>query len=141
MNRINFFTEDTPFQPKNKSSIRIWINEIVVREKHQLESLNYIFCSDEHLWKMNKEYLNHDTFTDIITFDNSTQEGIIEGDIFISVDRIRDNIKGQAITFLDELHRVIVHGVLHLMGHGDKAVEEKRAMREKEDACLSLLKI
>ncbi len=141
MNRINFFTEDTPFQIKNKPTIRIWINNVVVKEKHHIESLNYIFCSDEHLLKMNQEYLNHDTYTDIITFDNSTREENLEGDIFISVERIRYNIKGKDNTFLDELHRVMIHGVLHLMGYGDTTDREKRDMREKEDACLSLLKL
>ncbi len=141
MNGIRFFNEDTTFLLKHKSVLRTWIKRVIVQEKLQLESLNYIFCSDQYLWKMNKEYLEHDTYTDIITFDNSSGEKMVEADVFISVDRVKENAQIQNITFLQELYRVMVHGILHLMGFNDKTPNQKRVMSEKEDACISLLKL
>lgn len=141
MFRVNFFSEDIPFQLKHKKVLRDWIEQIVQQENHQLESLNYIFCSDDYLWEMNKEYLNHDTYTDIITFDNSIESSQVEGDIFISCDRVKENALNQNLTFDAELHRVLIHGALHLLGLNDKSALEKEVMREKEDACLSLLKL
>jgi probable rRNA maturation factor len=110
-------------------------------EGFELEELNYIFCSDEYLHQMNLTYLNHDTLTDIITFDNSEAEQIIEGDIFISIDRVKENSEEFDVLFETELHRVLVHGLLHLFGYKDKSEREKVLMREKEEACLSLLSI
>ena len=141
MNGIRFFNEDTTFLLKHKSVLRTWIKRVIVQEKLQLESLNYIFCSDQYLWKMNKEYLEHDTYTDIITFGNSSGEKMVEADVFISVDRVKENAQIQNITFLQELYRVMVHGILHLMGFNDKTPNQKRVMSEKEDACISLLKL
>ena len=88
---------------------------------------------------INNKYLDHDYYTDIITFDNSDRELEIEGDIFISIDRVRENAKSNNIQITDELNRVIIHGLLHLMGYNDKSADEKKVMSEKEDACLSLL--
>lgn len=135
---IGFFYEDTDFIVNQPESHLKWISSIISNEGFNLESLNYIFCSDEYLYQMNTEYLNHDTYTDIITFDNSDKEKTIESDIFISIDRVKENSKNQHAAFEDELARVLIHGVLHLMGWNDKTDAEKKQMREKEDACLSL---
>lgn len=135
---IEFFYEETDFVLNQPEDIQPWILKIIKLEGFQLESLNYIFCSDEYLHKMNQEYLNHDTYTDIITFDNSESEKTIYSDIFISVDRVTENSKSQSTIFEEELCRVMIHGVLHLMGWEDKTESLKMEMRKKEDACLSL---
>ncbi len=135
---INFFTENTDFELNQQKSIQSWIATVISKEGYELNQLSYIFCSDEYLYNMNQEYLNHDTYTDIITFDNSEKENTIESDIFISVDRVKENALLQQSKFEDELARVLIHGVLHLMGWGDKTEALKKQMRLKEDACLSL---
>lgn len=140
MAKVNFFVEDISFKLSNPITVSRWIQKVIKAEKHKLENLNYIFCSDEYLRQMNIEYLNHKTFTDIITFSSSEQRGTIEGDIFISIDRVRENSEKFGQDFRDELHRVIIHGVLHLLGYGDKTATEKGRMRQKEDAYLSLRK-
>ena len=139
MGDIHFFAEDIDYSLDNEQDTSIWINKVIVNAKQQLGELNYIFCSDNYLLKVNQEYLNHDTYTDIITFDNSEENGTIEGDIFISIERIRENATIQNNTFVNELNRVMVHGVLHLLGYHDKTEDEKSEMRLKEDDCLSLL--
>lgn len=138
MARINFFAQDIPFKISRPRKTKQWIQDVLAREKKELVELNYIFCSDTHLLLINKEFLNHNTLTDIITFDNSEAPGQIEGDIFISIDRVAANAKELNIDFDEELHRVLIHGVLHLVGYGDKTSSEKLLMRKKEDACLSL---
>ncbi len=140
MAKVNFFVEDISFKLANPVSVSRWIQKVIRTEKHKLKNLNYIFCSDEYLRQMNIEYLNHKTLTDIITFSGSDQQGTIEGDIFISIERVRENAEKFGQQFKDELHRVIVHGVLHLLGYGDKTKAEKIRMRQKEDAYLSLRK-
>lgn len=137
MASIHFFSEEIDFQIQKPSKTKQWIKSTIEAEGHNLESLNYIFCSDEYLLSKNIEYLNHNTLTDIITFDTSESESI-EGDIFISIDRIRDNADKLNVSFQDELDRVLIHGVLHLIGYGDKGSEQKKLMREKEDSYLSL---
>lgn len=109
-------------------------------EGRTLELLNIIFCSDNYLLKINTEYLNHNTLTDIVTFDqsNSTADGL-EGDIYISIERVKENAQMLQQSFDDELCRVMIHGVLHLIGYTDKSARAKIAMRKKEDAYLSLL--
>ena len=102
-----------------------------------MKELTYVFCSDAYLLPMNQQYLDHDTYTDIITFDNSEVEGDIVGDIFISVERVRENAAKFNITETDELHRVIIHGALHLLGYTDKSVVTKKKMTQKEDECLA----
>lgn len=135
---IEFFYEETDFVLNQQNLIQDWIKKIIAKEGYKLDNLNYIFCSDEYLYKMNLEYLNHTTYTDIITFDNSESKKTIEADIFISVDRVKENSQLQSTMFKDELSRVLVHGVLHLMGWNDKTDVLKNEMRIKEDACLSL---
>src|ERR1700759_1099644 len=120
MPAISFFEEDIKFKLKDKTLVRKWITETILAEGFQLSELNYIFCSDSYLLQINRQYLDHDTYTDIITFDNSETERVITGDIFISIDRVRENALKFSITETDELHRVIIHGALHLLGYTDK---------------------
>ena len=141
MSSINFFNEDTSFQLTNTDHYNIWITGIIHSYDFQIEEINYIFCSDEYLLQINKEHLNHDFYTDIITFDNSEQENIIESDIFISVDRISENAEKLNIDFEKELSRVMIHGVLHLLGFNDKTEDEKLEMRKLEDHSIALLTI
>jgi len=121
-------------------SIGKWIADLISNESYRLDTINYIFCSDEDLLKRNIEFLNHDTLTDIISFDY-TMGKLISGDIFISVDRVAENAKEFDVSFLEELHRVMAHGVLHYCGYKDKTSEDKLEMRRKEDYYLSLRKI
>lgn len=136
MPAILFFEEDISFKPKNKAVIRQWLKDTIDSEGYRLKELNYIFCSDSYLLEINQQYLDHDTFTDIITFDNSEEEKTIVGDIFISVERIRENAALFKVTETRELHRVMVHGLLHLLGYKDKKPAEKKLMTEKEDLYL-----
>ena len=135
---IDFETEDINFELTNYQQVSAWIKQVIHKHNFKLEALTFIFCSDEYLHKINLEYLDHDTLTDIITFDNSDEEGIIEGDIFISIDRVKENAKDLNVSFDDELHRVIIHGVLHLLGIDDKTPELKATMRVKENESLQL---
>ncbi|MGF7074249.1 rRNA maturation RNase YbeY [Mucilaginibacter sp. 3215] len=137
MPAINFFEEDTTFKPKQKTQLRQWIRDTVIAEGFKLKELNYVFCSDAYLLQINQQYLDHDTFTDIVTFDNSEVEGEIVGDIFISIDRIRENGAKFKTGETDELHRVIIHGALHLLGYTDKSVVTKQKMTQKEDEYLA----
>ncbi len=130
---IHLFEEDVTLKIKNKLNIKKWLKETIEKEGYKLGELNYIFCSDEYLHQMNVSYLNHDTLTDIITFDNSDIEGKIIGDIFISIDRVAENAKKFDVEFIDELNRVMVHGALHLVGYKDKKKEEQEKMRAKEN--------
>ncbi|WP_158796340.1 rRNA maturation RNase YbeY [Pedobacter sp. L105] len=136
---INFFSEEVTYTLKNKLKVRNWINETIIAEGYQLEELNFILCSDEYLLAMNKQYLNHDTYTDVITFDNSEQLKTIMGDIFISIERIQENAQQFKSTVQHELCRVMVHGTLHLLGYKDKGKAAKTLMTQKEDQYLALL--
>lgn len=138
MSQIQFFSEDTSFKPNLKGSISLWIQQSITNEKFELVSLNFIFCSDNYLLNINQEYLNHDYYTDIITFDNSLEPNHVEGDIFISIDRVKENSDQNSVPFPEELKRVLIHGVLHLCGYNDKTIEEKALMTEKENAYLTL---
>jgi probable rRNA maturation factor len=138
MPSINFFEEDVQFKLKQKKNTSEWIKLAVSQEGKELGDINFIFCSDTYLHKINVEYLNHDTLTDIITFDNSENDEVIEGDIFISIDRVQENSAQFNRPHDEELHRVIIHGVLHLAGYDDKTAASKREMTKKEDAYLSL---
>lgn len=138
MDQINFFNEDIECDLPNQEIICAWIAHTISSENYKLSEINYIFCSDEYLRQVNIDYLEHDYYTDIITFDNSEEEGIVESDIFVSIDRIRDNAQDQGVPFEHELRRVLIHGVLHLVGYNDKTEAEQEEMREKENAYLSL---
>lgn len=135
---IQFFTEDIPFQLPEKSKVKNWVKEVIKKHHYSVGHLNYIFSTDEYLLKINQNYLQHDYYTDIITFDHSEKKGSISGDIYISVERIKENAFEQSLNFHDELKRVIIHGVLHLLGFNDQTPAEKGEMRKKEEACLSL---
>lgn len=135
---ISFHSEDVDFHLVNEKQIIKWIKNSVKNEGKTISELSYIFCSDEYLHKMNLEYLNHDTYTDIITFDY-TEGNIVSGDIFISIDRVKENALKFNTEFLNELSRVTIHGVLHLAGYKDKTTKEKELMRSKEDFYLTLL--
>ena len=129
---IQFCTEDITFSLKEKLKHKAWLNEVAKQEGKKILELSYVFCSDEYLLKINQEYLNHDTLTDIVTFDNTEDPKKIEGDIFISIDRVKEN--GEKLgTSETELERVMVHGLLHLLGYKDKKKEDKALMTEKED--------
>lgn len=135
---VHFFLEDVKYTLKNKTVIRNWINETIIAEGFQLEELTFILCSDEYLLAINQQYLNHDTYTDVITFDNSEAPEIIQGDIFISIERIQENAKEFKSTVQHELCRVIIHGTLHLLGYKDKGKAAKTLMTQKEDQYLAL---
>ena len=134
---IRIFEEDISYKIKNKLAVRQWVAETVQAEGYKLTELSYIFCSDEYLLQINRQYLDHDTYTDIITFDNSTRDKVVVGDIFISIERIRENALKFNIAEADELHRVIIHGVLHLLGYKDKTPADKKKMTLKEDSYLN----
>ncbi|WEK19323.1 MAG: rRNA maturation RNase YbeY [Candidatus Pedobacter colombiensis] len=136
---INFFTEDTNYTLKKKTIIKDWLKSTVVAEGYLLKELNFILCSDEYLLRINQDYLNHDTYTDVITFDNSEELKTIVGDIFISIERIKENAATFKHTTEQELCRIMVHGALHLLGYKDKTKAAKKLMTEKEDHYLSLL--
>lgn len=135
---INYFTEGIRFKLDHPQKTASWVKKVILSEGSSPKAINFIFCSDDALLTRNLEYLNHSTYTDIITFDNSEVSGEIEGDIFISVDRVKENAEKFGQTFDRELHRVIIHGVLHLLGYKDKTPAQKATIRRKEDACLSL---
>lgn len=132
------FSFQTPCTLKNRTILKKWIETIVNNHNKELGDISYIFCSDEQLLEINKEYLNHDYYTDIITFDYSEAE-LVSGDMFISIDRIKDNAKALKVPYQEELHRVIIHGVLHLLGFKDKTESESQKMRQLEDESLSVL--
>ncbi len=133
MGSVQFFYENIPFKLKQALKLKAWIKEAIQKEGFQLKSLSYVFCTDEDLLQRNIQFLNHNTLTDIITFDLSEEEGLIEGEIYISIDRVRENTTKFSKTFEDELHRVLIHGVLHLAGYRDKKADQKAAMRKRED--------
>lgn len=153
---ISFHTEGLEFKLKNKTRLKKWIVATIEKKKRNVGDISYVFCSDSFLIKMNKEYLNHDTYTDIITFDYSIEDNMlpISGDIFISIERVKENAEKFSIKksaegdsqqeksgrFENELHRVIIHGTLHLLGYKDKTKIAKAEMTKQEDLCLTQLK-
>ncbi|MET4081081.1 putative rRNA maturation factor [Pedobacter sp. UYP30] len=137
MPSIHFFKEDTTYNLPNKLKVKTWIRNTISAEGFTLDEMNIVFCSDEYLLEINQKYLDHDTFTDIITFDNSEVHKQITSDIFISIERVRENTKLFKTSIYDEVCRIMVHGTLHLLGYGDKSKLEKTKMTEKEDFYLS----
>lgn len=125
---------------RGKRNIYSWLNKVAILENKTIQSLNIILCSDEFLLSMNQKHLNHDYYTDVITFDLSEKTTLIEGEIYISIDRVKENAKLLNQPFIDELHRVIVHGLLHLCGYKDKTQPQQKLMRKKEDEYLFLRK-
>jgi rRNA maturation RNase YbeY len=135
---IYFFSEEINFELKEKLNRKRWLKNIATKTGFIIKELNYVFCSDEYLYQINLEYLNHETYTDIITFDNSEKEFELSGDIFISIDRVIENAKTHNQETETELSRVLAHGLLHLMGYKDKTKEESTLMRQKEEESISL---
>ena len=132
------FNSETTFNLQNEAKTTTWIERVVVSEGFAIGEINYIFCDDAYLNHINKEFLKHDSFTDIISFDYSLGKQI-SGDIYISIERVLDNAEKYNVTFEDELRRVMIHGVLHYMGYKDKTTEEKKVMRLKENTTIYLL--
>ncbi|MBO5843307.1 MAG: rRNA maturation RNase YbeY [Bacteroidales bacterium] len=132
------FAFQTTCTLKNRTILKQWIKLVIENNNKKVGEIAYIFCSDEQLLEINKEFLNHDYYTDIITFDYSETD-VVSGDMFISIDRIKDNAKILGVAYQEELHRVIIHGILHLLGNKDKTETESENMRKLEDECLSVL--
>ena len=134
------FNYESEFTLDNEEAIATWLSAVIVSENKTLGEINYIFCDDEYLHKINLEYLNHDTLTDIISFDY-TMGNEVGGDIFVSVERVLDNSKDYNTSFEDELKRVLVHGVLHYCGYKDKSEEDEALMRSKENEKLAMFHV
>ena len=134
---IRFSVQSRDFELLETHNIRKWVTEVVKRREKQVGNINYLFCDDEYILQANKQYLDHDTYTDIITFDY-VAGSLISGDIMISTDRVGENAAKFSVPFEQELHRVIIHGVLHLLGQGDKSEEEAAEMRRQEESALAL---
>ena len=132
------FNYETDFILVNETQLANWIVSCIEKDNFKVGEINYIFCDDAYLHKLNIEFLQHDTYTDIISFDNTLGK-IINGDIFVSVQRVKENATTYTSSFDVELHRVMIHGVLHYMGYKDTSKEEKQTMQEKENQCLRLL--
>lgn len=126
------FNYETDFQIDNEEKFENWISRVIASEGKDLGEISYIFCNDEYLHKINVEYLNHDDLTDIISFDYS-EGNLLQGDIFISIERVKDNALDFGVTFEEELKRVMIHGVLHYCGYKDKSEADEKVMRAKED--------
>ena len=133
---INFFSEKINFTLKYKRKRKAWITKIANKEGYQLKEVNYIFCSDKYLLEINRTFLNHDYFTDIITFNNSEDEKVLEGELYISIPRVKENAKELEVSFEEELNRIMIHGILHLAGYKDKTKQQRELMREKENSSL-----
>ena len=131
------FNNETKFVLENEEEVSLWLSSCLSKESVNEGELNYIFCDDDYLHNLNVKYLKHNTLTDIISFDYSMGK-LVSGDIFISIPRVLDNSKVFKVSFKDELHRVMVHGILHFCGYSDKSSKDKALMRSKEDYYLSL---
>lgn len=136
---ILFHTQEIKFDLKNKRLLKKWISLVVQKNKYIIGDLNVILTNDDYLYQMNKKYLNHDYYTDVITF-NYNNNNNISGDIFISIDRVKENASKYSISLIEELLRVMIHGVLHLIGYNDHNNDEIKEMRSKEAESLSLIK-
>ena len=134
---IRFSSQSGDFELSYPEKVRRWLSEVIKRRGRTVGNINYLFCDDEYLLEANRRYLEHDTYTDIITFDY-VAGGLISGDIMISIDRVGENARQFEVPFEQELHRVVVHGVLHLLGQGDKSPAEATEMRRQEEEALNL---
>ncbi|HEX5024230.1 MAG TPA: rRNA maturation RNase YbeY [Agriterribacter sp.] len=138
MPSIYFFFPYQQFTLQNRAQLKIFIHQLFKQEKKKLNTLQYVFCSDEFLLSINRQYLNHDFYTDIITFDMAGASREVAGEIYISVERVKENAQIHQTTITEELHRVIIHGALHLCGYKDKLKADKKIMRDKENRYLQL---
>lgn len=135
--KVHFFSHDIPTSLKNTANLKHFIELIFRNERRALDSLNYIFCSDRVILEINKKYLNHDFYTDVITFELSPHNRAISAEVYISIERIRDNAKQLGLSMKSELHRVLFHAVLHLCGYNDKREKDKEIMTKKENDLLA----
>jgi rRNA maturation RNase YbeY len=136
---IRFFSEEIDFKVPHPNRTRRWLRQVAEAEGTFVNELTYVFCSDEYLHRMNVEFLDHDTLTDIITFDTSEENEGLNGELYVSVERVTDNAQTFGVSFEQELARVLVHGILHLCGYSDKELSHKQQMRELENFYISLL--
>ena len=134
------FNYENEFELQNEDQIATWISAVILSENKKEGDINYIFCDDDYLLNLNEQYLDHDTLTDIISFDYSVGNEL-HGDIFISVERVRENAQDFSVTFEEELNRVLVHGVLHYCGYKDKSEEDEQLMRSKEDEKIKMFHV
>ena len=134
---VEIYFEETEILDLNSEFFVLWLSKVCSDEDQELGDLTFVFCSDEYLLEVNRKHLDHDFYTDIITFDYTDE--VVSGDLFISIDRVRENATLNGVTFNKELHRVIVHGVLHLLGYGDNDDTEKTKMRSLEDKYLEFV--
>lgn len=135
---VHFYFEKVGLTLKERGKLKGFINSVITKEKKNLNNLSYIFCNDNALLEINRKYLDHNFYTDVITFDLSSSRKEILADIYISVDRIRENAKSLELSLKEELHRVMLHGLLHLCGYNDKTEVQRKLMRKKEDFYLNL---
>ncbi len=135
---IRYHYEDTEALPLDRERLRAWIRQTAASHGRSVGAVNYVFCSKERMLQINREFLQHDYFTDVITFDYGTAD-TLSGDIFIGVETVKENAAGFGTAFEDELHRVMIHGVLHLCGLDDKLPDDRRLMTEMEDRALACL--
>ena len=134
------FNYETEFELPNEDQLSNWLSQVILSENKKEGDINYIFCDDEYLLNINQQYLDHDTLTDIISFDYSVGNEL-HGDIFVSVERVRENAQDFNVTFDEELKRVLVHGVLHYCGFKDKSEEDEKLMRQKEDEKIKMFHV
>jgi len=138
MSPIHFYFENVDLNLRNRKKLKAFINRLIIKEKRQLAGLSYIFSSDKALFEINRKYLKHNFYTDVITFDLSTSSKEILADIYISADRVKENAQTLKLSFKEELHRVMFHGLLHLCGYNDKTDNQRRVMRSRENFYLDL---
>ena len=136
---IRFQTIDVPFPPIHLDAVRAWIQQVVSDEGYEVGELYYYFCSDDTLLGINQQRLGHDFYTDIVTFPLNDDPRTISSEFCISLDRIADNARQMGVSYESELHRVLIHGVLHLIGYDDLTDADRKAMRAKEESCLKLI--
>lgn len=134
------FNYETKFKVWNETALKEWIEKVISAEKCKVGDINIIFCEDEYLHKLNVDYLKHDTLTDIISFDYSVGKEL-HGDVYISIERVYDNAKDFRVSFAEELHRVLIHGILHYCGYKDKSDEDTKEMRSRENRYLAQLEL
>ena len=139
MSIVFFHTADLNYRLQNKTALKQLLEDLFQKEGKRLEGLSIVFCSDDYLLSMNRQFLQHDYYTDILTFDVSERGGPVSGELYISVDRVRDNAHGLGVSAVEEMQRVIIHGSLHLCGYKDKLKKQQLLMRQKEERYLRLL--
>ena len=134
------FNYETTFELTNEDQFSTWISQVIVSENKKEGDVNYVFCNDDYLLNLNEQYLNHDTLTDIISFDYSVGNEL-HGDIFISIERVQENATIYNVTFIEEFKRVLVHGILHYCGYKDKTTQDEQIMRTKEDEKIKMFHV